>query len=132
MTDQPERSQMLDRVKEKITGPREQSHGDPSVQFAKTAKLWNEYLHVVSISPQDVCMMMALLKISRSRSGDPDSIDHYEDIAGYAALAAELIRGSKVTGPTPRPPPAPDPLGDSFKAAKPAPARGPRTFLQDQ
>lgn len=44
------------------------------------------------LSPvQRECIDMILLKIGRIGSGDPDYRDHWDDIAGYASLAANQI-----------------------------------------
>ena len=44
---------------------------------------------MVEITPQDVPVMMALLKLARTSRGEYHA-DNYIDIAGYAALAAEV------------------------------------------
>ena len=62
-----------------------------------TATLWQTYLSsrcvppddAICIEPEDVAIMMALLKISRL-AATPDHLDGWIDIAGYAALGGEI------------------------------------------
>lgn len=45
--------------------------------------------HILSLSPiQQECLDMIALKISRIVTGNPNFKDHWDDIAGYATLAA--------------------------------------------
>jgi Domain of unknown function (DUF6378) len=83
-----DRSETLDTAKQHVTKEREQQHGRPEDTFELIARLWSEYLDN-HVSPTDVAMMMALLKIARQR-GNPVHNDNYVDLAGYAACAAEL------------------------------------------
>lgn len=79
----------LDTAKKMVCGEREQDYGTPEDNFATIAKLWNTYLKVSAITPKDVSMMMALLKIARIATGDGTS-DSFVDLAGYAACGYEI------------------------------------------
>lgn len=91
------REKVLDTAKQYICGPREEAYGSPEEGFKLTATLWETYLrsrcvppgYVISIEPEDVAIMMALLKISRL-AATPDHMDGWIDIAGYAALGGEI------------------------------------------
>ena len=67
---------------------REQEYGSPERNFNMIANLWSAYVGY-PISPRDVAVMMALLKIARIKNGMIKE-DNYVDLAGYAACAAEL------------------------------------------
>ena len=63
-----------------------------------TAALWNAYLKGLSgrdIGPHDVATMMILLKVSRAVFS-PSKRDHWVDIAGYAAVAAECTSDAMI------------------------------------
>jgi hypothetical protein len=90
----------IDEAAAIIHGARQSSHGAPERSFDAIAGLWNAYLGALAsragvrftpISPDQVAVMMALLKIGRAVSGDPTHRDHYVDMIGYAALAHELV-----------------------------------------
>lgn len=79
----------------KVRGDRAKTHGDMSKQFEMTAKLWSVYLenkHGIKqpVDGYDVAMMMDLLKTARATHGNASFADHYEDKAGYAAIAYSL------------------------------------------
>ena len=81
---------ILDEAKEIIYGDREKTYGDPAKNLNQIASLWALYLNK-SISPQDVCMMMILLKVARQSNAY--TRDNLVDIAGYAALNSRLEDG---------------------------------------
>jgi hypothetical protein len=87
------RSEILATASQLVTDDRARTHGDARKNFELIAGLWEVYLDH-PISPADVGMMMALLKIARGR-GNPASADSYLDLAGYAALAGELATEGK-------------------------------------
>ncbi len=82
------REKILDAAKERVCGDRDNRYGEPENNFALIAKLWSDYKDI-EISPTDVCMMMALLKIARIRNGK-NTRDSFVDLAGYAACGGEL------------------------------------------
>lgn len=70
-----------------VCGSREEDYGSPEDNFAVIAGLWTAYTGA-DVTPKDVAMMMALLKIARAKAGsNPDT---YVDLAGYAACGAEI------------------------------------------
>lgn len=77
------------REAEKCTcGKREQDYGTPEDNFSVIAKFWTAYLGML-VTPVDVAMMMALLKIGRIATG-AETADSFVDLAGYAACGGEL------------------------------------------
>lgn len=86
------RSDILDKAKKCVCGQREQDYGSPESNFQIIADLWNGYLGCLDypiITPVDVSMMMALLKIARIKNGGGTG-DSFVDLAGYAACGGEL------------------------------------------
>ena len=87
------RQDVLDAALRCVCGEREQDYGSPEDNFATIAAFWHTYLYAktgvsVRIEPDDVAVMMALLKVARLATGKtPDS---YVDLAGYAACAGEI------------------------------------------
>ena len=81
------RESILDAAKRCVCGDREQDYGSPEDNFAVIAALWTAYTGT-DITPKDVAMMMALLKIARAKAGSKP--DTYIDLAGYAACGGEL------------------------------------------
>lgn len=84
------------------------------------ADLWSTYLKSVttrrksgedivsiddlSLTPQDVLLMMTQLKVARIAHGDDQNVDHYMDLAGYAALSgAAAINALVVSNSPPKP-----------------------------
>ena len=72
-----------------VGGERAKSHGDKAVNHANIGRLWSAYLGV-SITPVQVALMMALLKIARTQSGSLN-LDDFIDLAGYAGCAGEMV-----------------------------------------
>lgn len=95
----------LDTLKaaaECVCGSREEDYGSPEDNFGVIAALWTAYTGT-DVTPKDVAMMMALLKIARAKAGSKP--DTYVDLAGYAACGAEISarepkRGTKCTAAT--------------------------------
>lgn len=82
------RADILHEAERCVCGQREQDYGSPEDNFRIIADLWTAY-KCVNISPTDVAMMMALLKIARIKSGTGTK-DSFVDLAGYAACGAEI------------------------------------------
>ena len=70
-----------------ITGPRAKDYGDKYNNHVNISELWSSYLDH-RISPHDVAICMALVKIARLKHRKTK--DCYIDIAGYAAIASEI------------------------------------------
>lgn len=110
-----DRKALLAKADEIVNGNRNASYGDPNQDFARTSRLWGEYLAGVAdrqmhemgmtepfdredvlelirylIDPHDVAMMMILLKVSRS-CVSPGKGDHWVDLAGYAACGYDTL-----------------------------------------
>ena len=90
------RTDVLDAAKRCVCGDREQDYGSPERNFETIADLWNAYLRNAAnlenwegVTPVDVAVMLALLKIARIASGHAKE-DNWIDLAGYAACGGEL------------------------------------------
>lgn len=96
------RAEILDAAKAIVTGEREQQYGKPEDNFRMIGNLWEIYLKArcldscggLDILPEDVAMMMSLLKIARIASGNYKA-DSFIDLAGYAACAGECAKRSR-------------------------------------
>ena len=80
-----------------VFGERQEDYGHPCEDFARTAKFWNTYLVArfgdpIDIQPEDVAMLMILLKVSRE--ANRHKTDNLVDIAGYAQTA-EMCQGKE-------------------------------------
>jgi hypothetical protein len=78
-----------------VGGDRAKAHGNMWDTHECAAILWNAYLKVkrevgADIGAEDVALMLLLLKVARSQSGQEGSEDNYIDMAGYAGVAGEL------------------------------------------
>ena len=100
------RGSVLLRAHEVINGQRQERYGQPEDCFNSIAALWNAYLRgkaaaeddgdfypltFPSLAPQDVAVMMALLKIARMQHG-AGTEDNAVDCCGYLALAEDMRR----------------------------------------
>lgn len=99
---------LLLRAQKLICGDRQRDYGDKLQNFAQTAMIWTGIVaHKLSpgqtITPEDVCLMMIGLKMSRLAKS-PDHKDSVLDIAGYTGcydmLQGERERGVKLSGST--------------------------------
>lgn len=96
------RAEILDAAKAIVTGERERQYGKPEDNFRMIGNLWEIYLKArcldsyggLDILPEDVAMMMSLLKIARIASGNYKA-DSFIDLAGYAACAGECAKRSR-------------------------------------
>ena len=77
----------LQLAKELIAGPGAKTYGDKIVNHANIGKLWSAYLDK-EITAHDAAVMMALLKVARTKFGQPTE-DTYVDAAAYMAIAGE-------------------------------------------
>ncbi len=92
------RAEILESAWKCVCGQREQDYGSPEDNFQVIADLWNAYLGGGGLGPQDVAMMMALLKIARIRTGTATE-DSFVDLAGYAACGGEIAEKQKKKPP---------------------------------
>lgn len=96
------REDILWEAKKCICGQREQDYGKAEDNFRLIASLWEPYIRTrcvsdgadVSIMPEDVAMLMALLKIARICSGTGTQ-DSFVDCCGYMACGGEIVGGKK-------------------------------------
>ena len=96
------RAEILDAAKAIVTGERERQYGKPEDNFRMIGNLWEIYLKArcldscggLDILPEDVAMMMSLLKIARIASGNYKA-DSFIDLAGYAACSGECAERSR-------------------------------------
>ena len=99
-TNQHSARYVLERAAALISGDRAADHGPARKTHQNIADLWNTYLGYkgteIELRPQDVAMMMVLLKVARTMTGR-FNVDDYVDMAGYAGLALECsVRASDV------------------------------------
>ena len=83
------RADCLDTAKAYVTKDRANDHGDMEDNFRTIATYWSTHLGH-KIEPQDVGVMMALLKMARIKN-NPFHEDNYVAGAGYLACAAECV-----------------------------------------
>ena len=77
----------LQTAKELVTGPRATTYGDKIRNPANIGKMWSAYLDK-EITAHDAAVMLALLKVARTKFGNPTE-DTYIDAAAYMAIANE-------------------------------------------
>ena len=83
-----ERHEVLHQAGELIDGSRQDSYGDPADSFGRAAQIWSAILGI-EVSPAQVAMCLAGVKLSRL-AHTHDHLDSWVDLAGYAALGAEV------------------------------------------
>lgn len=83
------RKELLEEADRCVNGQREHDYSSPENNFGTIAAFWSNYLGTL-VTPVDVAMMMALLKISRIKNGGGTG-DSFVDLAGYAACGGELF-----------------------------------------
>ena len=83
------RADILHAAETCVCGKREQDYGSPENNFEIIAGFWTVYKGI-PFTPNDVAMMMALLKVARIKSGG-GTVDSFVDLAGYAACGGELV-----------------------------------------
>lgn len=82
------REQCLNEAAACVLKDRNAIYGRPEDSFTKIGKGWS-VIKGIEITPIDVALMMAWLKIVRA-SDNPNHTDSFVDLAGYAACGAEL------------------------------------------
>lgn len=86
--DDTTRSRVLHAAEAIVNGPRQLDYGPPEYSFAVIGELWSAILGE-KVTPQQVALCLAGLKIARLTENDAHA-DSWIDLAGYAALGAEL------------------------------------------
>ena len=79
---------ILTEAERLVTTDRQETYGPPHEDFAKTAEFWSTLLSArngrrVTVTNQDVALMMVLLKVSRELH--TPTRDNLVDAAGYLA-----------------------------------------------
>jgi hypothetical protein len=88
------RAEILDKAKEAVSD-REGKYGHPRENFGRIARRWNAHIDnryggkPYSLDADDVAAMLVDVKLARAESGVYHP-DNFIDVAGYAALAAEI------------------------------------------
>lgn len=88
------RTKILATADQCVNGDRDHDYGGPERSFDTIAAMWNAYIaHAtganVDLGADDVAAMMALLKIVRI-ARNPEKMDSWIDLAGYAACGGEI------------------------------------------
>ena len=81
-------SEILSEAKNLVNGDRHKDYGDKTENHKNISKLWSAYLDT-KVEAHDVAIMMALLKMARTKLGAV-SKDTYIDMAAYGAIAGEI------------------------------------------
>jgi len=87
---------ILQEAHDLIYGDRAEAYGDAHDGFEKIARMWGAYIYQkygfsFGLDPQDVCWMMALLKMCRQMNAHSD--DNLVDAAGYIGLVEKVRSG---------------------------------------
>jgi hypothetical protein len=84
------RNEILETAKSLINGERKEEYGDAKESFTDIAKIWSVVLkHDIEAKDVAICMIgLKMVRFVNSKNGHPDSL---VDIAGYSALAGEMI-----------------------------------------
>jgi hypothetical protein len=72
-----------------VSEDREMTHGHKIQNHVNIANLWSAYKNI-EITAHDVAVMMALLKIARTKTGNINK-DDYVDACGYMSIAGEIV-----------------------------------------
>lgn len=87
------RDDLLKLTAEAISGGRETNYGSPEKSLTRISRLWSAFLER-EITPAEVSLMLALLKVARLKN-NPEHVDSWVDLAGYAAIGAEAVTQKK-------------------------------------
>jgi len=95
---------VLERAISLIHGQRAKDYGDAQASFQRMADLVNPIIKKADgkLTASDMAIVMIQVKIARLQES-PDHVDSWTDIAGYAALGAQLAvtqPDKAATGPT--------------------------------
>ena len=81
---------ILDEARD-IIDERGFEYGHPAINIKRISELWSSY-YGREIDPLDVCICMALVKVSRIC--ETPNRDSFIDLVSYAALAGEMAIGT--------------------------------------
>ena len=81
-------SDILNIASQLVNNDRNDQHGDMTTNHINIAKLWSSYKGV-EFTAHEVAVMMALLKIARTKIGKVNP-DDYVDACGYLGIAGEI------------------------------------------
>ena len=86
---------VLDAAKATVAD-RGTAYGGVEDNFGRIARLWSAHLlnrtgTIFTFTPDDVAQMMVLMKVARLEN-QPNHLDSWTDIAGYAACGAEITQ----------------------------------------
>lgn len=82
------RDTILEAASDLVNGQRAKDYGDAYETHRRIAAGWTEIIGV-NVSPSQVALCMAWLKISRLVE-TPDHLDSFVDLVAYGALAGEI------------------------------------------
>lgn len=84
------RGDILKEAEKLMYGERQEDYGTPYENHRRIAVLWSSYLGV-EVSPMQVAICMALVKIARLQQNfEYSKDDTFIDLAAYASIAGEL------------------------------------------
>lgn len=72
-----------------VSEDREMTHGHKIQNHVNIANLWSAFKNI-EFTAHDVAVMMALLKIARTKTGKVNR-DDYVDACGYMSIAGEIV-----------------------------------------
>lgn len=79
---------ILNIASQLVNNDRNDQHGDMTTNHINITKLWSAYKGV-EFTAHEVAVMMALLKIARTKIGKVNP-DDYVDACGYLGIAGEI------------------------------------------
>ena len=91
---------VLEEANALTAGDRQQAYGDPADVYGPVADMWQAYLDALDVdnclmlTPKDVMLMMALLKIGRE--GSREKRDNLVDAAGYLRCVEMIDESGKM------------------------------------
>jgi hypothetical protein len=90
----PVRQQVLDSAGRAVNGARAADYGHPEDNLGRIAALFTAFLAgrvdpAADITAAEVSLLMTLVKVARLQAS-PGHMDSWTDIAGYAAIGAEV------------------------------------------
>lgn len=85
----PTRAQVLHEVAELLTGDRAKDYGEPKDNYDRLVGILNQVIPELKWTYEKVSLVLLALKLARAANGYKK--DSYVDLAGYAAIAIELI-----------------------------------------